>query len=280
MYDWSKIHSETKLLLGDKNLSFEDFLNKNNDVDKVESFKSEMFAATIFKELSKIKPYSISLVEQLGSNHPDIKLKINNKITHIEITRISSQDNRFKSKITKRKAFNANNQEHQIELDFTKVMIISKITEKCIQYSKWIKKGIIHKDDAKIIGIDLGEIFPVTASAPVLFSAYNMLKDSFDILTDKHSDRAEVSLISPRESIVKINMKGEGVIIHQDILLDAITNSHINGIFAFTRFGLPTYLQVISINSNELMNCLYEYYFLRSLKYNVQASMLRHEFLR
>jgi hypothetical protein len=274
MYNWDKIYNETKSLLGDNCPDFDCYLRKNTDINKVESFKSEMFAASLLKELSKNNSINLSFLEQSGSNHPDIKLKINGKLTHVEITRINSSDNRFKSGFTDDTGFNTNIHAHQIELDYTKTLITSKLTEKSQQYSKWIKKGIVHKDDDKIIGIDLGEIFPATPAAPLLFSAYHMFKDGLESRIDKPT-----FLPIPRGSVLKINKAGDEVSIYQDVILDSVKNSHINGIFAFTRFGLPGHVQIISINGNQLMDELYKFYFFRSEIYNLIVKISRHSFL-
>lgn len=274
MYNWDKIHNETKSLLGEDCPSFDYYLRKSTDINKLESFKSEMFAAYLLKELSKNNSINISFVKQSGSNHPDIKLKINGKLTHIEITRINNSDNRFKSSLTDDVGFNSNIHEHQIELDYTKTLITSKITEKAQQYSRWVKKGVVHKDDAKIIGIDLGELFPTTPVAPLLFSAYHMFKDSLEIDIDNPT-----FIPTSREYVLKINKAGDEVSISQDVILDSVKNSHINGIFAFTRFGVPGYIQIISINGNQLMDELYKFYFFRSKIYNFIAKISRHTFL-
>ncbi|TNU98329.1 MULTISPECIES: hypothetical protein [Morganellaceae] len=256
MADWDEIFNLTKSLFGIKDNTFSDYSSRSRDKNKLDSFKSELLFAYIFKTLQEIEPSIVKLICQSGENHPDLKLTIDGLMAHVEITKITKPENRFRD-------------EHYCSLvpedvliqDEPKLHITSKITDKSKQYGKWLAKGIVDSNDSKIIAIDMGDLFPGTVSGPLLFAAYAFFKEELELVFDKKTGRQiGGGLPIARNEMKKKKNTDEGeklVPIKHDDLLDGIISSSINGIIAYHR-GTPASLHIININNDPLMELLYQ----------------------
>ncbi|MCO8052041.1 hypothetical protein NI531_15035 [Proteus penneri] len=88
----------------------------------LDSFKSELLFAFIFILMQEKKPLDIKFMKQVGENHPDLKSKLNGKVTHVEVTKITKSDNRFSEKF-----FNSHCPEDVIEHDKIKLFVTSNL---------------------------------------------------------------------------------------------------------------------------------------------------------
>lgn len=276
--NWDDIYAETHEILGLKNENYADYIENIKDQNKVDSSQSEMRTAKILTMLNnKFNKNKITFIKQLGENHPDIRLKYKGMMTNIEVTKITHSDNRFEGGVLRDGHFNFPQSGDIIEHDKVKLMLTSKIVEKAKQYEKWLKREIIDSTQANIIAIDCGELFPTTPVGPLLFSAYNFLKDTKEFHFDINKKLISTPLVSPRDFIHKEKIghlgKKERITIYNDEILGAIVSAKIKGIFAFFCSIGRVDLQIISINNNLLLDDLYYYL---SSKDNMKVNILRH----
>ncbi|HEK0449059.1 TPA: hypothetical protein SMP81_002254 [Proteus mirabilis] len=272
MCDWDEIFKKTKKYFSIKENSFYKYVTNSPDTNKLESFKSELLFAFIFIRLQEKKPLDIKIMKQVGENHPDLKLKVNGKVTHVEVTKITKYDNRFREKI-----FDSHCPQDVIEQDKVKLFVTSKLCEKSEQFKKWISKGIIKDSDSKIIAIDMGQLFPACVSGSLLFAAYNFFKDELELnINQKTGEPQGKGIPIARNKMQKLKKDKNNEyklinIVHDDILHKLII-SKITGIIAY-HSGIPESIHIISINNDPLMDMLYSQFVFTQ---NMDIQILRH----
>lgn len=272
MCDWDEIFKKTKKYFSIKENSFSEYVTNSRDPNKLDSFKSELLFAFIFNWLQENKSLDIKLMKQVGENHPDLKLKVNGKVTHVEVTKITKYDNRFREK-----RFDSHSPQDIIEQDKVKLFVTSKLCEKSEQYKKWTSNGVIKDSDSKIIAIDMGRLFPASVSSSLLFAAYNFFKDELELNINKKTGKPQgrgIPISRNKMQKLKKDKNDEYKLIdinHDDILHKLIT-SNINGIIAY-HSGLPESIHIISINNDPLMDMLY---LQLAFKQDIDVKILRH----
>lgn len=255
MPNWDEMFYSTKSLFGIKEGTLSEYSSNSRDKNKLDSFKSELLFAYLFHCLQAEEPSRIKMICQTGENHPDLKLNIDGVIAHIEVTKITKPENRFRDE-----PYRSFVPDDVLKQDETKLFVTSKISDKSEQYKKWLGKKIVSPNDSKIIAIDMGNLFPGTVSGPLLFSAYSFFKDELELVFDKRTGKqmgAGIPIARHEMKKKKTTDEGEKLVtIKHDDLLSGVISSHISGIIAYHK-GAPAYLHIISINNDPLMDLLY-----------------------
>lgn len=274
MASWDDMFNLTKSLFGIKENTLLEYSTNLRDKSKLDSFKSELLFAYLFHNLQVKEPSKIKMICQTGENHPDLKLNIDGVMAHVEVTKITKPEMRFRDE-----PYRSFVPEDVLIQDEPKLFITSKISDKSKQYKKWLAKGIVGSSDSKIIAIDMGDLFQETISGPLLFAAYSFFKDELELVFDKSTGKQMgrgIPIARHEMQKKKKTDKGEELVsIKHDDLLSGIVSSHISGIIAFHK-GLPATLHIISINNDPLMDLLYMK-FVNST--DVNTKILRHSFL-
>lgn len=274
MATWDEMFKLTKSFFGIKETTFLEYSSNSRDKNKLDSFKSELLFAYLFHCLQVKEPSRLKMICQTGYNHPDLKLNIDGVMAHVEVTKITKPENRFRDK-----PYHSFVPNDVLIQDEPKLFVTSKISDKSLQYKKWLDKRIVGSKDSKIIAIDMGDLFPETVSGPLLFAAYSFFKDELELMFDKSTGKQMGRGIPIARNEMKKKKKtddGEGLVsIKHDELLDAISSSHISGIIAYHK-GAPASLHIISINNDPLMDLLYIRF---SNSSTLNTKIQRHVFL-
>lgn len=274
MASWDEMFKSTKSFFGIKDNTLSEYSSRSRDKNKLDSFKSELLFAYLFHCLKVKEPSRIKMICQTGENHPDLKLNIDGLIAHVEVTKITKPENRFRDK-----PYHSFEPGDVLIQDAPKLFVTSKISEKSAQYKKWLDKRIVSPNDSKIIAIDMGDLFPEVVSGPLLFASYSFFKDELELVFDKDTGKQMGRGIPiarhEMEKKKKID-KGEVLVsIKHDDLLGKILSSHISGIIAYHE-GAPASLHIISINNDPLMDLLYMKFFNSP---SLRTKILRHGIL-
>lgn len=244
-FDYELAYQQVKKYLGRYQDSFVEEIEFEKDINKRQSFLSEIFfASTLQKCIGK----EGRLIEQTGENHPDVVMKGNGVRFNFEVTLMTHENERSRCQV-----FNA--KEHAVT-DKPKIQLTSKILDKTKQYDRWFQKGIVNKNDVNIIAVDLGKIFPSTPVATLLDSAVFMLSDEYEIHLYNNGSKCQL----PQSSgfLVKTGCDGRESNIHLGNVYDGL--KHIDALLTFTKFNVlesSNKLDIININNNVNVNRLF-----------------------
>lgn len=244
-FDYELAYQQVKKYLGRHQDSFTQGINFENDINKQQSFHSEVFFAST---LQKCVGKEGRLIEQTGENHPDVVMKVNGVRFNFEVTLMTQEDERFRFK-------SLNAKEHAVT-DKSKTQLTSKILDKTKQYERWFNKGIVNKNDVNIIAVDLGDIFPFTPTAALLDAAVFMMSDEYEMHVDNYGSKCQ--LPKSRGFLVKTGSDGRESNIHLDHVYDGL--KHIDALLTFTKVNVlesSNSFGIININNNENINRLF-----------------------
>nr|WP_202112690.1 hypothetical protein [Gilliamella sp. Pas-s95] len=245
--DYELKYQQVKKYLGKRQDSFTQAIDFKNDINKRQSFYSELFLAAA---LQKCIGKEARLMEQTGENHPDVVMKMNRVRFNFEVTLMTQEDERFQYK-------SINAKEHAVT-DKPKTQLTSKILDKIKQYERWFKKGIVNKNDVNIIAVDLGDFFPSTPipGVTLLDAAIFMMSDEYEIHIDNYGSKCQLS--PSRGFLVKTGRDGRESNIHLDHIYDGL--KHIDALLTFTKINAlesSNNFDIINIKNNENVNRLF-----------------------
>lgn len=244
-FDYELAYQQVKKYLGKHQDSFTEAIDFENDINKRQSFHSEVFFASALQNCIGKKG---RLIEQPGENHPDVAMKVNGVRFNFEVTLMTQEDERFRYK-------SINAKEHAVT-DKPKTQLTSKILDKTEQYDRWFKKGIVNKNDVNIIAVDLGDIFPCTPTATLLDAGVFMMSDKYEIHIDNYGSKFQ--LPQSRGFLVKTGSDGRESNIHLDRVYDGL--KHIDALLTFTKINIlesSNNFDIININNNRHVNLLF-----------------------
>ena len=238
-FDYELAFQQVKKFLGRNQDSLDQEIELENDINKRQSFLSEVFFACA---LQKSIGNDGALIEQTGENHPDVIMKMNGVRFNFEVTLMTQDDERFGYGNIKAEEYAVN--------DKPKTQLTSKIYDKTKQYERWFNKGIVNKNDVNVIVVDLGRIFPMSFSETLLDSAMFMMGDEYEMHIDNYGSKCQ--LPKSRGFLVKKDGDGNEFKIHLEHIYDGL--KYIDALITFNKNNVlesNNVFDFININNNE-----------------------------